>query len=193
VRQGGRAIAVDPLYVEPPERLEEIVWQDMECLRRYATEGGAQRDLARHGDATALIDYFSVSSEYFLQDYSDNRSNYVPASLPRLPFRNGEFDLVLSSHLLFCSPTFFSLRDHAEYILELIRVARGEVRIAPLGDAMGVRYPKIAALSQLLSEQGIHVTTQQCGDAMAPNETMVLRPGQSANPTGAGPKARRPE
>ena len=55
---------------------------------------------------------------------------YVTASLPSLPFENGQFDLALCSHLLFLYSAQLSLDFHRASIEELLRVA-SEVRAVP--------------------------------------------------------------
>ena len=56
---------------------------------------------------------------------------YVAASLPRLPFADGEFRLALVSHLLFLYSEHLDESAHVASVTELLRVA-GEVRIFPL-------------------------------------------------------------
>jgi hypothetical protein len=65
-------------------------------------------------------------------------SSYVAGALPRLPFRDGAFDLVLSSHLLFLYADRLDDRFHHDAVSELIRVARHEVRIFPVVSDQGV-------------------------------------------------------
>ena len=48
---------------------------------------------------------------------------YVTASLPRLPLRDGQFDLALCSHLLFLYSDRLSFEFHLASIEELLRVA----------------------------------------------------------------------
>jgi hypothetical protein len=69
----------------------------------------------------------------FLADFAigSGRERYRPDALPALPFRDGEFDLALCSHLLFLYSEQLSLEFHMASIEELLRVA-GEVRIFPL-------------------------------------------------------------
>ncbi|MFZ2177721.1 MAG: methyltransferase domain-containing protein [Rhodococcus sp. (in: high G+C Gram-positive bacteria)] len=57
---------------------------------------------------------------------------YVAGRLPSLPFADASFDLVLSSHLLFSYSDRLGHTFHVDAISELMRVARGELRIFPL-------------------------------------------------------------
>jgi SAM-dependent methyltransferase len=67
----------------------------------------------------------------FLQDYRAEHQHYVPASLPRLPFPDAQFDLTLVSYFLFVYEEQFDYEFHRQSMLELMRVTRGEVRIYP--------------------------------------------------------------
>lgn len=67
----------------------------------------------------------------FVQNYKSE--NYVFAKLPNLPFENKEFDIALSSHLLFVYDNMLDYEFHKDSILELLRVSK-EVRIFPLVD-----------------------------------------------------------
>jgi hypothetical protein len=57
---------------------------------------------------------------------------YVSGSLPRLPFRDGQFDLTLSSYLMFVYEDKFDYEFHKQSVLEIMRVTRGEARFYPL-------------------------------------------------------------
>ena len=65
----------------------------------------------------------------------------MPASLPRLPFPGGRFDLVLSSHFLFTYADRLDLEFHRAALRELHRVARREVRVFPLLEQGGGPFP----------------------------------------------------
>ena len=73
--------------------------------------------------------------EIFLDSFEQGKKEgrYIPASLPVLPFRDGEFDIALSSHFLFLYTDNLSYDFHIKSIREMLRVA-GEVRIFPLLD-----------------------------------------------------------
>ena len=73
--------------------------------------------------------------EEFLRDYETGRSEgrYIYHELPnRLPYKDGEFDLGLSSHFLLMY-TALGYDFHVAAITEMLRVCK-EVRIFPLCD-----------------------------------------------------------
>jgi hypothetical protein len=55
----------------------------------------------------------------------------IHAILPKLPFENATFDLVLSSSLLFYYHNMFDYHFHLNSVLELLRVTNKKVRIFP--------------------------------------------------------------
>lgn len=75
----------------------------------------------------------------FINDY--DKENYIFTELPKLPFENDSFDLIVSSHLLFTYDDRFDYKFHKDSILEMLRVAK-EVRIFPLVDYKNSRVTK---------------------------------------------------
>jgi hypothetical protein len=98
----------------------------------------------------------------------------VPAALPRLPFRRGRFDLVLSSHFLFTYADRLDLEFHRAALRELHRVARREVRVFPLLEQGGRPVP--ALLAELLGTLDIPHRFQRVGYEFqrGGNEMLVL-------------------
>lgn len=138
-RRGGRVVSVDPLYEfgadEIARRIEEtrdeVISQTRSEQDRFVWDTiGSVEELARIRMAAMRA---------FLDDYESGKRDgrYVAAGLPDLPFEDREFDLALSSHLLFLYTEQLSLDFHRAGLLELCRVAR-EVRIFPLLDVNAV-------------------------------------------------------
>jgi len=69
----------------------------------------------------------------FLSEFARQKAEgrYVTASLPNLPFGDGQFDIALCSHLLFLYSEQLNFEFHLATIEELLRVAT-KVRIFPL-------------------------------------------------------------
>lgn len=85
----------------------------------------------------------------FLKDY--NCHDYIRAELPTLPFEDGAFDLLLSSHLLFTYDDRLDLAFHLGAVREMLRVGK-EVRIFPLVDFKNSRQGEEKHFSPLLYE-----------------------------------------
>lgn len=84
--------------------------------------------------------------EAFCADY--NTRDYWFAELPRLPYADNSFDLVLSSHLLFVYDDRLDLEFHEASITEMLRISK-EVRIFPLIDYKNSRVNELDNLSPL--------------------------------------------
>lgn len=127
--------ACDPLYALPAEELRSRALEAQKLIRSLSSSEDTETWFDRKHEQQR------ESLELFLSDRDANPQRYLAASLPDLPFSNGEFDLVLSGHLLFIySPISdgglmksggFELDWHRAALAELCRVSRSEVRIYP--------------------------------------------------------------
>ncbi len=69
----------------------------------------------------------------FLADYRVHRGRrYVAGSLPQLPFADAQFDITLTSYLLFVYEEHFDYEFHKRSVLEMLRVTRDELRCYPI-------------------------------------------------------------
>lgn len=151
------AVAVDPLYGCPLDQLTTQVQLD---YQQMFAQMRAKPRLFRF-KAFPSIDAAEIdrrgAAQRFLADYEAHfiHNRYVGGSLPRLPFFDGTFDLVLCAHLLFTDAKRFDFEWHLAACRELARVSAGEVRIHPLCGADGKPYPGLARLRRELKETGI--------------------------------------
>ena len=156
-RLGIRVTAVDPLYGCAPDALAAHVRLD---YARTLAQMRAKPELLRF-KSFASIDEAErdrrAAAEAFLADYEagflDNR--YVGGALPRLPFAEASFDLVLCAHLLFIYERLFDYAFHLAACRELVRVSRGDVRIHPVCGPDGRPYRDLARLRADLTADGI--------------------------------------
>ena len=82
-----------------------------------------------------------------------SEGRYVTASLPGLPFKDGQFDLALVSHLLFLYSEQLDFDFHLAAIKELLRVAN-EVRIFPLLTLEGKLSPHVEPICTHVAGRG---------------------------------------
>ena len=151
------AVAVDPLYTERPETLAARIGQDYD---RMFEQMRAKRRLFRFKSFPSIdaaeLDR-RAAAQRFLADYETHfiHNRYVAGSLPRLPFFDGTFDLVLCAHLLFTYAQRFDFEWHLAACRELVRVSAGEVRIHPLCGLDGKPSPTLPRLRRELRAVGI--------------------------------------
>src|SRR5215831_12213475 len=81
------------------------------------------------------------------------RKRYINAKLPKLPFGDKSFDLVLSGHLLFTYSHKFDFTFILSSIAELFRVCSREVRIYPLQNSSLHPYEHMVELLHSLKKQ----------------------------------------
>lgn len=156
-RLGIRVTAVDPLYGCAPDTLAAHVRLD---YARTLAQMRAKPEIFRLKSFASLDEAERdrrAAAEAFLADYEagflDNR--YVGGALPRLPFADASFDLVLCAHLLFIYERLFDYAFHLAACRELARVSRGEVRIHPVCGPDGRPYRELARLRADLAADGI--------------------------------------
>ncbi|KHF41590.1 SAM-dependent methyltransferase [Halalkalibacter okhensis] len=90
-------------------------------------------------------------------DMRKSSERYIPVTLPLLPFKNAEFDLLLSAHFLFMYADRLDYHFHIETLHELLRVTKEEVRIFPLVDLEGERYEHLDEIISYLADNGCTV------------------------------------
>jgi hypothetical protein len=151
------AVAVDPLYGQPLDQLTTKVRFDYDHMFAQIR---AKRRLFRCKAFPSLeaaeLDRRGAA-ERFLADYEAHfiHNRYVSGSLPRLPFFDGTFDVVLCAHLLFTYAARFDFEWHLAACRELVRVSADDVRIHPLVGLDGKPYPGLNRLRRELREVGI--------------------------------------
>jgi hypothetical protein len=95
--------------------------------------------------------------QQFLIDYptgiKDKR--YIRAELPKLPFEDKSFDLLLSGHFVFTYSHKFDFPFILSSILELYRVSSREVRIYPLQKSSSQPYEQMTELLFALEKSRI--------------------------------------
>jgi hypothetical protein len=125
-----------------------------------------------------------AAASRFLADYAAHfvHGRYIGAALPRLPFFDGAFDLVLCAHLLFLYARRFDFDWHVAACRELVRVSAGEVRIHPVCGANGRPYPELERLRRELLDQGIpsHVARVDYEFFVGSGTMLVLNPSSPA-------------
>ena len=84
----------------------------------------------------------------------ESSERYIPVTLPSLPFKDDEFDILLSAHFLFMYADRLDYQFHIETINELLRVTKEEIRIFPLVDLEGKRYEHLDKLISYLADNG---------------------------------------
>src|SRR5690606_28158710 len=90
-------------------------------------------------------------------DMRKSSDRYVPVTLPSLPFKDAEFDILLSAHFLFMYADRLDYQFHISTLNELLRVTKEEIRIFPVVDLEGKRYKHLDKIISYLVNNGCTV------------------------------------
>jgi hypothetical protein len=139
-----RIVSVDPLYQFTGSEIASRVEHTHETIISQVKLNPSDYVWTYFTDPDALGVARLRAMQVFLGDYEAGRAEgrYLVAALPKLPFKDHEFDLCLCSHLLFLYSAQLSLDFHLSSMLEMLRVAR-EVRAFPLLDLNLQRSPHL--------------------------------------------------
>ncbi|MFG3041937.1 hypothetical protein ACGFYZ_34065 [Streptomyces sp. NPDC048330] len=174
---GGRAVSVDPCYVDSPEELATRVGAELDRVQAWTSSQPSRFPLDARG-VWEQVPVWRSTAARFLDDYAADRGNatghYVGAALPHLPFPDGTFTLALSGFLLFTYPDHFDEDFHLRAITELLRVA-AEVRLHPLNDSAGNRYPHLDRLLDDLRARGVTCRLLEVTGRSDPRDDATLR------------------
>jgi hypothetical protein len=120
-----------------------------------------------------------VAMETFLADFEAGKQagRYIPGELPSLPFKNGAFDIALSSHFLFLYSAHLSAEFHLQAVLEMLRVSR-EVRVFPLLTLNSTRSPYLHFVIEQLEKLGFGTEIKRVSYEFqrGGNEMLVIKP-----------------
>jgi hypothetical protein len=152
---GINTIGCDPLFDLDPTILQKQCEEDIEYVVKRVSLTPNLYNWNFYASIEGLRKYRKLALEQFISDYSISRERkrYIKAELPKLPFDDRSFDLVLSGHLLFTYSHKFDFSSILSSIIELCRVCSGEVRIYPLQKSSLEPYEHMIDLLYTLKKQ----------------------------------------
>jgi hypothetical protein len=132
-QKGYRVTSCDPIYRFTAEEISNRI---DETYHTVVTGAKANRDRYVWKEICSpehMGEARMAAMRRFLADFPPGleKGRYRADQLPSLGFKDGEFDLTLSSHFLFTYSEQFSADFHVTAIEEMCRVA-GEARVFPL-------------------------------------------------------------
>lgn len=154
--RGVDSVAVDPAYGLPADELVDAVRRSVPATAGIIADHAERFVWHWYGSPERKHELRVAAAERFAADFATSPGRYVPGGLPKLPFPDGRFDLVLCSHLLFTWSDQYDRDWHLAALRELARVSRSEVRVFPLvrqGD--GEPVPYLPDLLDRLTTDGI--------------------------------------
>ncbi|WP_051852379.1 class I SAM-dependent methyltransferase [Streptomyces aureocirculatus] len=154
--RGVDAVGVDPLYGPERDVLGALALREIEHKHAYVADNAEGFVWDWFGTPERYTRLRAESARAFTADIAARPDRYVAGALPHLPFPDRSFDLVLSSHLLFSYGAQLSEDFHLSALIELVRVARREVRLFPVVlHTSDHRYPALDQLRAALDALGV--------------------------------------
>ncbi|PMC34319.1 SAM-dependent methyltransferase [Bacillus sp. UMB0899] len=144
--------ACDIAYDHPVEDLKNKGLQDIEHAMEHMQKVQSNYKWDYFKDIEGLREKRLNALQDCTNDMRNFSERYIPVTLPSLPFKNEEFDLVLSAHFLFMYADRLEYQFHIETLNELLRVTKEEIRIYPLVDLEGNRYKHLDKLISYLTD-----------------------------------------
>ena len=156
-KYGINAIGCDPLFGDDLKRLFERGEADIEYVTQRVSLAVNLYNWDFYPSIKALKEYRTQALRQFISDYPAGiiEKRYINAELPKLPFDDKSFDLVLSGHFVFTYSHKFDFSFLLSSVLELFRVSSREVRIYPLQGSDAQPYKHMTDLLSALKAYGI--------------------------------------
>lgn len=170
--RGGSGKALDPAYGLPRAEVLAAISTGATGAAQLIDDNQDRFTWDWYGSPERRDQLRKAAAERFARDYVERPHAYVPGALPDLPFRDGAFDLVLCSHLLFTWADQLGEQWHLAALRELARVARREVRVFPLV-VQGTGEP-VEFLDRLAGELGAERRTVPYEFQVGANQMLVL-------------------
>lgn len=178
-KRGGNIVSVDPIYVFDAEEIRGRITETYDTVMTQMRHNHSDYVWGAIPSVEQLGSVRMSAMETFLADFDAGKKagRYIAGELPSLPFKDGQFDIALSSHFLFLYSAHLSADFHLQALQELLRVSR-EVRVFPLLTLDGALSPHLHFVSEQLVSQGFGVAIERVSYEFqrGGNEMLVTKP-----------------
>lgn len=132
---GKHYISYDPIYQFSKKDIKKRIDDTADLIKIELIENKDNFVWKEYENPDKLFNKRLKTMGFFLNDLENGleQQRYIVGELPKLPFKQNKFDLVLCSHFLFLYTEQFNLENHILSITEMLRVGK-EIRIFPLLD-----------------------------------------------------------
>jgi hypothetical protein len=174
-KKGLDVTACDIAYNHSGKELENKGLQDIEHAMEHMEKAKNNYIWDYFNDIDGLKKHRLSALEDCTDDMREFSKRYVPVTLPSLPFKDGEFDVLLSAHFLFMYADRLDYQFHIQTLNELLRVSKEEVRIFPLVDLEGKRYKHLNKFMDHLTDNGCTVEEVKVSYEFQENANSILK------------------
>ena len=168
--------SIDPIYQFTKEQITQRIEETSSVVSKQLRLNSDDFIWKNIKNVEELISLRLCAMKEFLEDYKDGKEQgrYQHQELPKLNFKDKEFDLTWSSHFLFLYSEHFDEEFHKQAVAEMLRVAK-EVRIFPLLDLQNKRSRYLDAVLKYLEENDYTYEIRQSNYEFQKGATEVLR------------------
>lgn len=173
---GKSVVSVDPLYQfsgdEILQRFNEVVDNIINQVKATSNDWvwnyHKSPDDLRHNRVKVIKE--------FLSDYENGKKSnrYIVDELPKLEFKDQQFDIALCSHLLFLYSDHLDYNFHLSSIGEMLRIAK-EVRIFPLITLMWKHSQHLDKIVEYYTSAGYKIDIKKVEYELQPGGNKMLR------------------
>ncbi len=156
-QKGFDVSACDVMYGQNSFDLFKKGQEDIRHVVKKFDEAAHQYKWGYYTDKEHVMGLRKKAFGGFIKDLVRNKKSgiYREAELPKLPYPDNAFELVLSGHFLFLYGDRLDRDFHMKCLEELIRVSANEVRIFPLSGLDAKPYEHLGDILEFLSGKGI--------------------------------------
>ena len=183
-RRGWQVVSIDPLYSHDAVELRAQFVTTLDAIVPGVSRAAQHWIWSVHESPEALKTYRNRIADDFLADFPAglDAGRYRALSLPALPFRDDEFDLVLCSHLLFTWSRRLDLTFHVQSVREMMRVGR-EARVFPTNQSLRAEHSQhFDDVCEAITGEGLSLDLvwSGLGNRDPTTERRVIRRGATA-------------
>ncbi len=145
--------SIDPIYQFTEEQIRQRIEETSSIVSEQLRLNSNDFVWKNMKNVEELISLRLDAMREFLNDYEigKEQGRYQHQELPKLNFKDDEFDLAWSSHFLFLYSEHFDEEFHKQAIAEMLRVAK-EVRVFPLLDLQNRKSKHLGAILKYLEK-----------------------------------------
>ena len=161
-QRGTPIVSVDPIYRYSETELRQRIQETYDDVIAQARQNRDKFVWTHLSSVDELAEIRMQAMDEFCRDFEKGKQEerYIDASLPDLPFSDGQFDLVLSAHLLFFYSANRDLVFHLDAARELLRIGT-EVRIFPIVDVNSNPSPFLSPVIDELEKEEVTCSVER--------------------------------
>lgn len=180
--RGCSITSVDPLYAFTADEIRSRFYAVVDDILVQVSRTPSDWIWTYHRSPEDLRKNREQVMDLFYNDYEQGKKSgrYHIGELPKLNYRDRQYELGLCSHFLFLYSDHFDAAFHHDSISEMLRVCQ-EVRIFPLLTLMLELSPYLEPVVRRLQQQGYRCDIQKVAYELQRGGNQMLRISSSAD------------